>query len=113
MSLVAAAVKHLRSTGNLDEAVEIALGKREVKEAFEPAVAQTWFCPNENAVNQLVLWVQNKLGIRVSKIEDYNNGTQGGYAVTFSGASPHDVASCASRYGCVPLAGASPAGALS
>jgi hypothetical protein len=117
MSLVAEAVKHLRATGNLEEAVEIALGQKSIEEAGVPATpqVQTWFCPNENAVNQLVLWVQNKLGIRVGSIEDHDNGAGGapGYAVTFAGdMMPGDIASLASRYGCVPLEGASPAAAL-
>lgn len=109
MSLIANAIKHMKATGNIQEAVEIALGRKKMTEAELQATqqTQTWFCPNENAVNQLVLFVQNKLGIRVSDIKDYTNGSQGGYSVTFSGEmQDHDLASLASRFGCYPLAGA-------
>ena len=113
MSAVSDAIKHLRSTGSLEEAVAIALGKKALTE-FNHVQTQAWFCPNENAVNQLVLLVQNKLGIAVSSIKDFSNGSQGGYEVVFSGdMGDSDIASLCSRLGCYPLSGASVPGSLS
>ena len=113
MSRVSEAIKYMRATGNLEETVAIALGRREITE-FNQVQTQVWHCPNENAVNQLVLFVKNKLDIKPSSIKDYTNGSQGGYAVTFTGdMAVADIASLASRLGCFPLEGVHQPGGLS
>ncbi|MDH7600494.1 MAG: hypothetical protein QHH07_12825 [Sedimentisphaerales bacterium] len=111
VSRIAEAIKHLRETGDVEGAVRIAIGQ--LTEEFVSVQTQQWYCPNENAVNQLVLLVQNRLGIRVSDISQYSTGSTGGYVVTFTGEmGDSDIATLASRLGCYPIAGAHLPGAL-
>ncbi len=87
MSFAKTAIKHLRDTGNVVEAVEVVLGKRSLSENGGPSSSQTqtWFMPSQDALNQFILRVMDKLPDASYTTADYNNGSQAGYAVTVTG----------------------------
>jgi hypothetical protein len=69
------------------EATEIALGKRRISENGGDASRQTqeWFMPSQDALNQFIQRLMDKLPDTTREVSDYNNGSQAGYKVTVSG----------------------------
>lgn len=101
MSNSKSAISHLRRTGNLDEAVNIVLGKKTLTEAEVSQQSQTWFCPDQDALQQFILRVMDKLPEVSYTTKETNNGSQGGYAVTVSGTyMDHDIAAMGPTKGC-------------
>lgn len=97
-----AAIKHLRTTGNIDEAVRLALGRTELTESGGPATQQTqqWFMPDQDALNEFILRIMDKLPEATYTVSEYNNGSQSGYQVSVSGTyMDSDLASLAATKG--------------
>jgi len=93
-------VMFFRRTGKLDEAVQIALGKKKCPKLEDIGTqipqSQTWFFPDQDKLNRFQLMLQNQLQIAPENIADADNGSQSGYAVTVTGNfSEQDIASIA------------------
>lgn len=100
------AVRHLRKSGNINEAVQIALGRLPAPAPQRPSLredgqqpssqSQTWFFPDQDKVNRFVLLVRDKMQLDCPDPTEWDNGSQSGYAVTVSGNySDGDLSSCA------------------
>jgi hypothetical protein len=87
MSFAKSAIKHLRATGNVVEAVEVVLGKRSLDENGGPSSrqSQSWFMPDQDALNQFILRIMDKLPDATYTTKEYENGSQAGYEVTVTG----------------------------
>jgi hypothetical protein len=87
MSFAKSAIKHLRATGNVVEAVEVVLGKRTLDENGGPSSrqSQSWFMPDQDALNQFILRIMDKLPEATYTTKEYENGSQAGYEVTVTG----------------------------
>lgn len=87
MSQAKAAIQRLRRTGNIDEAIDIALGRKPLTENGGDSSSQTqqWFMPDQDALNQFLLRVMDKLPEASYEVSDFNNGSQSGYSVSVSG----------------------------
>lgn len=95
--IVKKAVSHFRKTRNLKEALSIALGSKKVVETGpDTAQSQVWYVPNEDALNQFKLKIQNYLpDATVSE-----KPSEFGYEVTVSGTFSDDaVATLATHSG--------------
>lgn len=100
------AIRHLRTTGNVVEAVDLALGRRGLAENGGDASSQSqeWFMPNQDALNQFILRLMDKLPEATYSTSEYDNGSQSGYKVTVSGTfMAGDLASLAAVKGGVRL----------
>ena len=96
-----ASIRHLSRGGKIDEAVDIALGRRPIPKALredageQSKQSQDWFLPDQDKLNRFCLYLENQLGLTCT-ISDYDNGAQGGYKVTVSGSfSEQDIANVA------------------
>ena len=101
-----AAIKHLRTTGNVVEATGILLGKLRISENGGASSTQTqeWFMPSQDALNQFILRLMDKLPDTEHTVDDYNNGSQAGYKVTVTGDyMDGDLASLAAVKGATRL----------
>ncbi len=86
MSQAKDAIRHLRKTGNVEESVDIVLGRRKpLYEQEAKQQTQEWFFPNQDAYQQFILRVADKLPEASYTAGEYSNGSQGGYKVTVSG----------------------------
>jgi hypothetical protein len=103
----------LVKTGKLSEAIDVALRGNRVHQIEEAArkQKQVFFAPNQDALNQLLLRIEDKLPAATFNVADHTNGAQSGFAVSVSGdLSDHDVASLGAVKGISRLDG--PAGDL-
>lgn len=104
------AIEIAKKTGNLTEAVTEALSGHRVhqlKEAFQTSSqTQVFHCPNQDALNQLILRIEDKLPDATYSVADFDNGSIAGYAVTVTGEmNDEDVASLGAVKGVVRLDG--------
>lgn len=105
MSRSTNATEHFRRTGNLQDSVDLALGRGDVQpltEDFPTArkQSQEWYAPNQDALNQFVLRLLDKLPESTYSVADFTNGSQGGYKISVSGVfCDHDIASLAAVKG--------------
>jgi len=97
------AISHLRKTGDIVEAVDIALGRSNppnLAEAESHQQTQEWFLPNEDALNQFILRLLNRLPDVTYKTEAYSENGKGGYKVVVTGKyADHDLSSLAAVKG--------------
>lgn len=100
MSQARAAIQHLRDTGDLEEAVDLALGREEAPYVVETGGgpssqrSETWFAANQDDLNQAILFIKDKLPEAKITWTEHTNGSQNGYAVTVAGDfGDHDIAS--------------------
>jgi len=101
MSKALASIKYHAHTGKLEEAVDIALGRRPIPKALredageQKQQTQTWFLPDQDKLNRFCMYLENQLGLACT-ISDSDNGAQGGYQVKVSGNfSENDIANVA------------------
>lgn len=97
-------------TGSLNEALNVALRGHRVHHIEEQAKArqqsQKFFAPNQDALNQLLLRIEDKLPSATYSVSDSTNGNQSGYAVSVSGEfCDQDVASLGAVKGVTRLDG--------
>lgn len=88
------AVKHLRTTGNIEEAIAVLLGKKKITEAGEQRQqSQTWFLPSQQDLNQFVLRLLQYLPEVEYKV---GQSDKGGFEVKVTGIyADHDIATLA------------------
>jgi hypothetical protein len=88
------AIAHLRKTGDINEAVDIVLGRKKLTEAGEPRQqSQTWFLPSQQDLNQFVLRLLQYLPDSQYKVDPSDKG---GFEVKVTGVyADHDVATLA------------------
>lgn len=104
-TLAESAVRHLQETGDTAEAIAVLRGRKQPKSLDEgggPAKKQTqrYFMPSQDALNQFILRIMDKLPDATYSVDDYANGSQAGYAVTVTGTfMDHDLASLAAVKG--------------
>lgn len=106
------AIAIVKKTGDLTKAVCEALSGQRAYELKEELGAhqqkQVWFCPNQDALNQLILRIEDKLPDATYSVADSSNGAQSGYEISVSGVfSDQDVASLAAVKGVVRVDGPS------
>lgn len=101
MNEALASIKHMTRTGKVEEAVEIACGRRPIPKALredageQKSQTQTWFLPDQDKLNRFCEYLENQLGLTCT-ISDYDNGSQAGYQVKVTGEfSEQDIASVA------------------
>jgi len=104
MSRSTTAIQYLRKTGNVHEAIDVMLGRKAVtlSEGGGPVTRQSqdWFLPDQDALQQFILRLMDKLPDASYSTGEYNNGSQGGYKVTVTGSfMDHDLASLAAVKG--------------
>lgn len=104
------AIQIVKRTGKLTEAIAEALGGNRIYDIKETGEAtqqsQVWFCANQDALNQFLLRLEDKLPEAKFSVADHDNGSIAGFAVTVSGVyADHDVASLAGVKGIVRLDG--------
>ena len=102
----------LAKTGNLGAALNEALSRSrsyslDEQGTGEKSQSQVWFAPNQDALNQLLLRIEDKLPEVTCKVDEVN-GPPPGWTITVSGAMhDHDVASVAAVKGVVRIDGPS------
>jgi len=100
----------LAKTGNLGAALNEALGCSRSYDLSEQGTgeksqSQVWFAPNQDALNQFLLRIEDKLPEATYKVEDLD-GPPPGYSITVSGTfHDHDVASLAAVKGIIRIDG--------
>ena len=104
------AIAIAKKTGKMTEAISEALrGHRiyDLKEEFQTSrQTQVFHCPNQDALNQLLLRIEDKLPDATYSVADYDNGSISGYAVTVTGEmNDEDVASLGAVKGIIRLDG--------
>jgi hypothetical protein len=104
------AIEIAKKTGKLTEAVSEALrGHRvhELKEEFQTSKqTQVFHCANQDALNQLLLRIEDKLPDATYTVADYDNGSISGFAVTVTGEmNDEDIASLGAKKGVARLDG--------
>lgn len=92
------AIQILRKTGKLGDALIEALRGQRVYDIAEAGPAsqqsQVWYVPNQMALNQFTMRIEDKLPDASYSVADTDNGSVGGYSVTVSGVfMDGDVAS--------------------
>lgn len=107
MNVVSQAIKYRKGGGDLQEAVDIALGRRPVPKQTAPlsegeqqhSQTQVWLVPDEDKVNRAILNAKKYLP-NVKTAISPSNTTAGGYEVTFTGTyKENDIASILSDLG--------------
>lgn len=104
------AIEIAKKTGKLTEAVSEALRGHRVHELKEELGAksqtQTYHCANQNALNMLLLRIEDKLPEATYSVADFDNGSIAGFAVTVTGTfDDQDVASLGAVFGVVRMDG--------
>ena len=110
MTTAQEAVKHLRTTGNITEATQIALGRKNVFQYERTKVAdfcfegagehvaqrQQWFVADQDKANRFQLYMTNQIPDAQVTVEPFTNGSTAGYLITITGNYPEgDVANVA------------------
>jgi len=106
------AIQILKKTGNLTEAVTEALSNSRAYDLSEQGTGQTsesqvFFAPNQDALNQLLLRIEDKLPECTYSVDEVD-GPPPGWEIKVSGSiHSHDVASLAAVKGVVRIDGPS------
>lgn len=104
------AIEIVKKTGKLTEAISEALRGHRVHDLTEAEMisqqTQIWFAPNQNALNQFILRLEDKLPDATYTVSDSDNGSIAGYQISVSGTfMPEDLASLAANFGLSRLDG--------
>jgi len=104
------AIEIAKKTGKLTEAVSEALYGHRVHELKEELGAkqqtQIFHCANQDALNQFLLRIEDKLPDATYSVADFDNGSISGFAVTVTGTfDDEDVASLGAKKGVIRLDG--------
>jgi hypothetical protein len=103
------AIEIAKKTGKLTEAMDEALRGHRVHDLTEEFISQqtqVWFAPNQNALNQFILRLEDKIPDATYSVSDSDNGNIAGFSITVSGTyMPQDLASLAANFGLSRLDG--------